>query len=69
MTRPDTACVLCGDDTSGVRVSLVCWKNARTDPYTALPRCTDRRACRDRVEHSGDRWLVEDPSDAQGRTA
>jgi hypothetical protein len=56
------ACVLCGHDKpTDVRVSLARWREPEGAMYSAVPRCIDRKACRERCEASGDDWPVIDP--------
>ena len=60
----DTACVLCGNERlQDVRVSLVRWRFPDPAMYSAVPRCVDRKACRQRCEALGDLWLVIDPDE------
>ena len=57
-------CDLCGS-TQDVRYALVRWRlGATATPFENLARCTDRAACRLRVETRGEEWLVEDPEEA-----
>lgn len=63
MTR--TACLLCGAEDQGTRVSLVEWIDPQPGQrWTTLPRCIDRASCRQRVEASGVRWEVNDGTPA-----
>ena len=68
MSRFDLSCALCGNERPGQVVSSwIRWADARPgQEYTAAPRCTDRRACRDRVESAGEAW---DVLDAEPRAA
>lgn len=58
MTRP--ACVLCGSDVE-VGVSLIEWRepiNGRR--FESVPRCRNRRTCRERVALLGEPWPAAD---------
>ena len=63
-------CLLCGDSGS-VRMARAKWRTGRPvggRMWEAIPRCTDRAACRERIEALGERWpLVEGRSDGRGR--
>lgn len=59
-------CLLCGNERIiEVRVSLARWRDLKANPsmYGAIPRCIDRKACRERVEAMGDEWPVIDPGE------
>jgi hypothetical protein len=62
------ACVLCGSETGPTRMQLVEW----TEPiegeiWSTVPRCTDRLACRSRVELENDeQWPVNDRTPGPG---
>ena len=50
-------CDICGHRSLDVRPGLVAWKDP-AQPYAAVDRCEDVRACRARVEAAGDEWPV-----------
>lgn len=54
-------CALCGRTGAGIERALVHWIEALPGmSWAHVPRCTDRPACRARVEGSGQSWpLVE----------
>ena len=52
-------CELC-DTVQRVTYALVRWKLTSVSPYENLARCTDRSACRARVEARGEEWAVDD---------
>ena len=53
------ACLLCGDVNRDVTTSLAEWREPiDRQRFTALPRCRDRKACRERVEAAGSVWEV-----------
>lgn len=53
------SCALCGDTSPQVRVGLVEWIDPLEEQrFSAVPRCVDRKACRERVEASGEKWEV-----------
>jgi hypothetical protein len=55
------SCALCGDTNSGVRVGLVEWLDPiEGQRWSAVPRCTDRKGCRERVKASGEQWEVRE---------
>lgn len=57
-------CLLCGNDRlTEVRVSLARWRDPNPYLYSTIPRCSDRAACRERVELLGDDWPVIDPGE------
>lgn len=61
------ACLLCGHTDAEVRMGLVRWadpaENGRV--FDAIPRCTDRIACRARVEDENhEPWPLVDASRA-----
>jgi len=52
-------CELCGfTDPRDVRSGLACY--ADDGRFERIDRCTDHQACRDRVEASGEPWLLLD---------
>ncbi len=60
----DTACLLCGNPRlSEVRVSLARWRDPQPYLFSAIPRCIDRKACRERCELT-EPWPVVDPDTA-----
>jgi hypothetical protein len=67
------SCVLCGVEGPQVRIALVEWAAPQDDkPYqrfAVIPRCSDVRDCRQRVEQLGDEWLLAEPKARGGRTA
>lgn len=55
------SCVLCGDTSPNVRTGLIAWQQPiGRDVFTSAPRCTDKVACRARVEALGEAWEVMD---------
>lgn len=62
MSRRPDPCALCGwDREPDVRPGLVRWAEPRGRlSVTAAPRCSDRAACRLRVESAGGTWDVDD---------
>lgn len=63
MTRPESACVLCGNSNRNeVAVSVVWWREA-TPGHVAdsIPRCVNRAACRERSIAIDGQWLAADP--------
>lgn len=55
------ACALCGNTNPNIRVSLVEWiEPIEGQRWSAIPRCLDRKSCRERVEASGETWEVRD---------
>jgi hypothetical protein len=56
-------CALCGDEKPyGIRTQLVDWKEPNPEPFSAVPRCDDRTACRARVQERDEPWLVREES-------
>jgi hypothetical protein len=56
-------CGLCGyESDQEVRMGFVRWTEPGDPPrpFGAMPRCTDRAACRARVERAGEAWEVAD---------
>jgi hypothetical protein len=59
-----TPCRLCGNDrATEVRVSLARWRYPEGAAYDAVPRCVDRKTCRERCEAEGELWPVLDPDE------
>lgn len=53
-------CALCGLQGPQVRIRMVEWRDPEPKRFEAIPACTDRAECRQRVEQLGDDWpLVE----------
>ena len=50
-------CAICGDRSLDVRPGLVAWIDP-AQPYANIDRCTDTKACRARVEATGEEWPV-----------
>lgn len=69
MTRPDTACVLCGSETAPRVMAIVEWlEPIGREAWSHVPRCVDRAACRERVELVvGEPWPVNDRTPAPDR--
>jgi hypothetical protein len=60
------SCALCGDTNPTVRVGLVEWiEPIEEQRFAAVPRCQDRKACRERVKASGEQWEVREPVDSR----
>ncbi len=55
-------CALCGKVDGDVRMDVVRWLDGSFD---AIPRCTDRGVCRNRVEGEGAEWPVRDGHDLE----
>jgi hypothetical protein len=56
-----SSCALCGDTNDRVKVALVEWIDPIEEQrFAAVPRCQDRKACRERVEASGETWEVRE---------
>jgi hypothetical protein len=63
--NPRSRCAFCGaesDDRRAIASGLVRYAepDAEGNVFGRLPRCTDHRSCRSRVEGSGEPWLVAD---------
>lgn len=57
-------CLLCGHErVTEVRVSLARWRYPEGAMFSAVPRCVDRKACRERCEALGEDWPVIDPDE------
>lgn len=50
------ACLLCGIEGPQIRITLVEWAEPISARFEAIPVCTDRRECRQRVEQQGEVW-------------
>ena len=51
-------CVLCGETSSDVRVSLLRFEAGGEFYFGTDPRCTDHVACQKRVEAKGQEWPI-----------
>lgn len=67
MSQKPGDCVLCGSETAETRMQLVEWcEPVGTQRWSVIPRCTDRTACRARVEDVlGEAWPIADGTPAR----
>jgi hypothetical protein len=60
----ERVCAVCGHDRrADLEASWVRWLSSGRERHEAATRCTDRSACRARVEAADDEWW---PIDAEG---
>ncbi|HEY8819557.1 MAG TPA: hypothetical protein VIM25_12165 [Candidatus Limnocylindrales bacterium] len=64
------ACVLCGNDVgTAVRMQLVEWREPiGKETWSYIPRCSEPKACRDRVENVlGEPWPLDGDTPATAK--
>jgi len=58
-------CELCGSESLDVRSALACY--ADDGRFERMDRCVDHQRCRERVEESGNVWLLVDITNPRWR--